>query len=186
MLTVGKRFRALRKERDLTLVELAERSGIDQATISRIETGRMVGTLESHQALAQALGLTLAELYEGIEEEGPERITVQTEAPAAEVAVHAAGQANWRLLTREVLKKKMMPVLVTVDPRGTTSCESLPFGSERFIYVLDGKLHLQIGEEPFILAPTQTVYFDAHLPHTLRNPAGHAVKCLVMTTPPAL
>ena len=66
--TVGGRLRDLRKAQGITLVELAKASGVDTATISRIETGSMTGTLESHTKLSRALGVRLTQLYAGIEE----------------------------------------------------------------------------------------------------------------------
>lgn len=64
---VGTRLRAMRKARRLTMEELASASGVDTATISRIERGKMVGTLECHFRLAAALGISLAELYTRIQ-----------------------------------------------------------------------------------------------------------------------
>lgn len=60
---VGRRLRELRRAKRLRLMDLARGSGVDAATISRIETGRMVGTLTAHARLAHALGLDLAALF---------------------------------------------------------------------------------------------------------------------------
>ena len=67
--SIGARLRSLRRAQKVRLVELAKASGVDTATISRIETGKMSGTLESHIKLATALGYKLTELYAGIEED---------------------------------------------------------------------------------------------------------------------
>ena len=60
---VGRRLRGLRQAKRLRLVDLARGSGVDAATISRIETGSMVGTLTAHARLAHALGIDLAALF---------------------------------------------------------------------------------------------------------------------------
>ncbi len=49
---VGNRVREIRKAKKVTLVELSKQTGIAQATLSRIETGSMVGTVESHRKIA--------------------------------------------------------------------------------------------------------------------------------------
>lgn len=64
---VGARLRTVRTVQRLTQPVLASLSGVDAATISRMERGRMAGTLECHLKLSCALGLTLAELYNGLE-----------------------------------------------------------------------------------------------------------------------
>jgi transcriptional regulator with XRE-family HTH domain len=64
--TVGARLRAARAAQRLTQPALAGLSGVDTATISNMERGRMVGSLDCHLRLSRALGLTLAELYDGL------------------------------------------------------------------------------------------------------------------------
>ena len=60
---VGDRIKGLRKEKKLKLKELAEKSGVQIATLSRIEHKKMTGTLDSHAKIAQALGVDVTELY---------------------------------------------------------------------------------------------------------------------------
>ena len=59
---LGSRLRALRAERDETLVQTAERAGISPQYLSEIERGRKEASSEMIAALAGALGLTVAEL----------------------------------------------------------------------------------------------------------------------------
>lgn len=66
---IGGRLRAQRKARHLTLAQLAVRTGVDVATISRLERGLMLGTLECHLKLAHALRLSLARLMRALEQE---------------------------------------------------------------------------------------------------------------------
>jgi len=47
----------------MTLRELSETSNVALASLSRIETGKMIGTIESHQSIASALGKNLSQLY---------------------------------------------------------------------------------------------------------------------------
>ena len=61
-----KKLRLLRG--NMTQVELAGRSGVDKAIISKIESGKMDGTVECHQKLAEVFGLKLSEFYSFIEE----------------------------------------------------------------------------------------------------------------------
>ena len=184
---IGSRLRTLRTERRLTLAQLSRASGVALATISRIETGRMTGTLESHLQLARALGLSLPEFYTGLEGNGGRpRAAVQTKAGRTEVYSHAAGKTTLRMLTQDVLHKKMMPVLVEIAPGGRTQPEQAHPGTERFLYVLDGTLELTTGAERVPLKPEETVYLDAAVKHTLRNTGSRPALLLSVTTPPVL
>ena len=184
---VGSRLRALRKSQKVRLVELAKASGVDAATISRIENGVMTGTLESHFKLATALGVKLTDLYAGIEEARlKDAVAVQTPAGRSDVYVHQAGKSSMAMLTTDVLKKKLMPVLVTIEPGGSTHKEEAKVGTERFLYVLDGELEAKIGEGVHELKKGSTLYFDASIPHQFRNLGRRTAKCLSVTTPPVL
>ena len=185
--TIGGRLRVLRKAQRVTLVELAKSSGVDSATISRIETGRMTGTLECHMKLARGLGVKLTELYAGIEEaQAKGGVAVQSPSRRTEVYVHQAGQSSMAMLTSEVLAKKLMPVLITIEPGGSTQKEEARVGTEKFIYVLEGKVEAAVGEDVHPLKRGSTLYLEASIPHALRNVGAHVARCLAVTTPPAL
>jgi len=184
---VGARLRQLRKSQKITLVELSKATGVDAATISRIETGVMTGTLESHIKLASALGIKITDLYSGIEEARIKGgVSVQSASGRSDVYVHQAGKHSIAMLTTDVLKKKLMPVLVTIESGGTTNREEAKVGTERFLYVLEGAIEAQIGNETHTLRRGSSLYFDASLPHALKNPGGRTAKCLSVITPPVL
>ena len=56
---MGKRIAALRKIAGLNQEQLADRAGLQRTHISRIEAGRYAVTLETIQAIAEALGMTV-------------------------------------------------------------------------------------------------------------------------------
>ena len=185
--TVGSRLRALRAAQQVTLVELAKASGVDAATISRIETGKMSGTLHSHIRLATALGRKITDLYAGIEEErAKDAVTVQPPSQSKDVSVYQAGKLSVSMLTTDILRKKLMPVLITIEPGGTTHKEEAKVGTEKFLYMLEGTLEARVGEATHTLKRGSSLYLDASIPHSLKN-AGHTVaKCLSVVTPPVL
>lgn len=185
--TIGGKLRNVRKAQGTTLVELAKRSGVDAATISRIETGRMTGTLESHAKLARALGVRLTEVLSGLEEARAKgAVSVQAASRRSEVYVHQAGKSSIAMLTSDVLDKKLMPVLVTIEPGGSTQKEEAKIGTEKFVYVLEGTLEARIGEEIHQLKRGSTLYFEASMPHSLKNAGRATAKCLSIVTPPVL
>ena len=177
--TIGARLRMLRKSQKVTLVELAKSSGVDAATISRIETGRMTGTLECHIRLATALGVKITELYAGIEEaRTKDAVTLQAAGRRGEVYVHETGKSSITMLTKDILRKKLMPVLVTIEPGGSTHKEEARVGTEKFLYVLEGTLEAKIGETTHALKRGSSLYLDASIPHSLKNVSDRTAKCL--------
>ena len=59
---IGNRIAALRKKAGLTQEQLADRAGLQRTHDGRIEAGRYAVTLEVVQAIAQALGMTVANI----------------------------------------------------------------------------------------------------------------------------
>jgi transcriptional regulator with XRE-family HTH domain len=56
---IGARIAMLRKQAGMTQEELANRAGLQRTHVGRIEAGRYAVTLETVQAIAQALGMTV-------------------------------------------------------------------------------------------------------------------------------
>mgnify|MGYP002800094328 CR=1 FL=1 len=59
----GKRIKELRERKKLTQEKLAEKVGLDLQTISRIETGYYFKIFENLEKLADALDVTIADLF---------------------------------------------------------------------------------------------------------------------------
>ncbi len=67
-LKLGAALRKLRTDRNMTLTQLSKLSGVQLATLSRMENDKMVGALESYAKIAKAYGMKLSELFRKIEE----------------------------------------------------------------------------------------------------------------------
>ena len=164
---LGERIRDLRKTKKLTIVDVAKHTGIDQATLSRIENGKMTGTLDSHRRIAETLGLRLPDLYETVMQKSAE-ISERKVAKKMETFSHSSG-AVAELLTTGVLQKKMMPVLLKLKTKGHTETEEYPLPTERFIYIVKGAVELRLGKEVRPLKQYDSLYFNGAIPHQLWN-----------------
>ena len=56
---IGQRIAQLRKQTGLTQEQLSEKAGLQRTHVSRIEAGKYAVTLETIQAIAEALGMTV-------------------------------------------------------------------------------------------------------------------------------
>jgi len=181
---IGKKIKALRKEQGMSLSVLSEESGVQIATLSRMENNKMTGTLESHILIAKALGVDVTKLYSDIIKEDS-RVDIQKEPSSSDVFVHS-NKSSYEILTTKVLSKKMMPILLKVEPGGQTSPEENKVGTEKFVYILEGKAEVTIGDETYSLSKGNTLYFDASLKHFFLNSNKSTAKLLCVITPPAL
>ena len=181
---IGKRVKDLRKARNMSLSELAKLSGVQIATLSRMENMRMVGTLESHMKIAQSLGVPLPQLYNDVINDEKAVDVKNTKGPA-DVFVHSE-KSSYEILTPSVLSKKMMPVVLKIEPGGKTNSEQSPAGAEKFIFVLEGMVQAYIGEKTYSLAKHNTLYFDASVKHYFVNLGKGTARAISVVTPVSL
>ena len=181
---IGNKIRQLRLDSGLTLEELSKKSGIALATLSRIENGKMTGTLESHTKICKAMGITLAQLYADFEKEHKD-VEMQAKGLGADVFVHNKKSSS-EMLTSKVLNKRMMPIILSIQPDGATDKEENRAGVEKFIYMLEGKIEVIVGTEKYQLTKGDTLYFNASLPHQFKNSGDIEAKCMCVISPPSL
>jgi len=181
---IGKRLKELRKSQGMSLTVLAEKSGVQIATLSRIEHMKMTGTIESHMNIAKALGIDITQLYAGIVKE-EDKVDVGTARTRTDTFVHS-DKSSYEILTSKVLNKKMMPILLKIDPDGRTNKEQNQPGSEKFVYVLEGKVEVMIDKKPYPLSKGHSLYFDASVAHYFVNKGKSTAKVICVGTPVAL
>jgi len=183
-MNIGPIIRNLRKSQGLTLAQLSEMSKVALATLSRIETGKMTGTLESHMQIAKAFGLSLPQFYSEVEKLKSKQ-TEPEEEYRANMFVHNK-DASSTILTKDIFSKKMLPVLIELKSGGKTQKEELKVGAEKFIYVLSGKIEVTIEDKKEILEKNTTFYFDASKPHYIKNIGKGEAVCICIVTPVSL
>ena len=181
---IGKRVQELRKARSMSLTELAEKSGVQIATLSRMENMKMTGTLESHMNIARALGVDITQLYSAIIKE-EDKTAVRTAKTASDVFVHSE-KSSYEILTSNVLGKRMMPILLKIEAGGATNTEQNPPGSEKFVFVLEGKIEIRVGAQTYALSRHNTLYFDASQEHKFVNVGKVTARAICVGTPVAL
>ena len=181
---ISQKIRSLRKEKKLTLRQLSQASGVALATLSRIETGRMLGTIESHKSIASALGKTLSQLYSDIEKQ-EKPVEHQSLKNRTDLFLHN-DKASYYMLTSNMLSKKMMPVILKIAPGGKTTPEQSTIETEKFIYVLKGQVGVIIADEGHALKKGETLYFNGNASHYIKNTGKEEAHAICVITPPAL
>ena len=181
---VGEIIHRLRTQKKMTLLELSEKSGTAIATLSRIENGIMTGTLKSHINICKALEVGLPEFYRELSV-SQKTIELQTKEARTDVFVHDK-RATSEMLASNVMNKKMLPMLIKINKNGTTHKEETKPGVEKFIYVLDGKIDVFIGDQQYDLTKADTLYFDSSLPHYFKNIGPGEARLICVVCPPVL
>lgn len=151
---VGPRLRALRRQRGTTLAGLSAATGISVSTLSRLESGARRPTLELLLPLARAHGVTLDELV-GAPPTGDPRIHLRP--------VTRHGMTMLPLSRRAGGIQAYKLVIAASDP--PKEAEPQTHEGYEWLYVLDGRLRLVLGEHDMVLAPGEAAEFDTRVPH---------------------
>lgn len=181
---LGKKLNQIRKEKRITLKDLSKKSRVAIATLSKIETGLMTGTLESHTKICKALGIPLSELYQNLESES-KVVHVNRKKDDRDSFMHADG-ARSEILTPKITDKKMLPTLIHLGKGAKTHSDENNPGSEKFIYVLKGLLAVEINKAEYLLATGDSIYFDSSTQYVLKNKGNEPVEAFCVLTPPQL
>jgi transcriptional regulator with XRE-family HTH domain len=181
---LGKKVREYRIAKELTLAELAKQSGVALSTLSRIETGKMTGTLESHIQIARALGARLPELYAELD---PLASALEHRTGTdSSTRIHSGKGALLTILTSNALHRKMLPALIQLPAGKSTKTEQTSPGVERFLYALKGKTEVTVGSQRVRMNAGDSLYFQAANPHSFKNTGGGQALLLSLTSPPSV
>lgn len=181
---LGPRIRELRKQKNITLIELSQKTNVAQATLSRIETGTMIGTVESHMKIAEALGVGLADLYDSVDHRKQEVVHLSQESPRK--ASHQTKGVQIELLTQEGPRKKIVPLMITLAAGSKTQIEELERGVEKFYYMVEGEVRVNLDGTDYFLKQDESLYFDASLPHEILNTGIKSARLLCAVSPPKI
>jgi len=181
---IGKRVKEIRKQQGMKLIDLAKNSTVQIATLSRIENDKMTGTLESHMAIAKALGVDVTTLYTDINREDS-AVEVKTKQTTTDMFVHS-DKSSYEILTSKLLSKKMMPILLKIEPDGQSNKEENVLGAEKFVFVLEGRVEVHIGNETYSLSKNNSLYFNSNVGHYFVNTGKTTAKIISVATPVAL
>ena len=166
---MGERVREARENRGLSLFDLYLRTNIDLDQLSQIEEGEIAPPLGTVIKLAKALDLKIGYFISG--EEG-KSYTIVRRGDREVVSRHDPTKEQYYgyeyvPLAPHKTDRHMEPFLVTLDPSETEEERSTHDGQE-FIFVLDGKMEVRLGEEIHILEPGDSIYYDSTVPHLVK------------------
>ncbi|NGO72419.1 helix-turn-helix domain-containing protein [Streptomyces boncukensis] len=172
---VGPRLRALRSARGTTLARLGEQTGISVSTLSRLESGRREPTLKLLLPLARAYGVPLDELVGA----------PQTGDPHVHPRPFTQHGRTWVPLTRYLGGLHAYKQIVPAGRRPESEGRPEQFTHEGYVwlYVLNGRLLLALGEHDLVLTAGEVAEFDTRTPHGVGNAGERPVEFLALFGP---
>ncbi len=174
---IGKKIKRLRLKKGLTQEELGERTDLSKGYISQLERDLNSPSIETLFTLLEVLGSTPKEFFD---DEIDEQKVVYNED---DQTIYSDEEKNYRIqwLIPTSNEKEIEPVLLTFGQRGEFK-RFEPSQSETFIYVLEGRVRIELGKEHYTAYKGNAVYFEASDSHQLFNDYDGRTELLLVVT----
>ena len=177
---VGERLRAIRRSRRCTLRTVADRSGLSESFLSQVERGRSSASIASLRRIAEALGVSIADLFEHDAVSEP-RVLRRDERPAL-----AFGVLGRKLLLTPRRLENIEVFVGELEVGGSTGDQPYAHGdSEELFVVLSGDVQLELGGEVFELERGDSIDYRSSTTHRASNAGDDLAEVMWIISPPS-
>jgi quercetin dioxygenase-like cupin family protein/DNA-binding XRE family transcriptional regulator len=172
---VGPHVRALREQRGLSMRALAELCDLSPNAISLIERGITSPNVSTLHRLATALQVHIAAFFEPPQESAGLVLSRASDRPTSshvQTLLESLGSG----LTEQI----MDPFEVTLKPGAGSGRHVMSHNGQELVYCLQGKLEYTVEGESYLLGAGDALMFEAHRPHSWRNPGPSSARFLIV------
>lgn len=164
----GEVLRAVRRNNNWTLADIAERAGIPLSTLSKIENGQISPTYDQLMRLSDSLRIDISELFarrpREVVNNASGRRSINRLGDGERIETDNRVQ---QYLSTDLLNKHLTPIVSESKARTLEEFgEFMRHPGEEFVYVVEGVLALHTDcYAPVILQAGESIYFDSAMGH---------------------
>ena len=180
---IGHKIQGLRESKNLSIEEIAERSGLSVHQVTSIEEDQHLPSLGPLIKIARALGVRLGTFLDDNDELGPvisraeDRISsISFSNDAADARKHM----EYHPLAKQKAGRHMEPFIVDIQPDEEKTFQLSAHEGEEFIYVMEGDVEIDYGKQTFTLHEGDSIYYDSIVKHHVHGVQGQRAKILAV------
>lgn len=185
---VGEKIKSLRETRQISIAELAERTGLAEEQINRIENNVDIPSLAPLIKIARALGVRLGTFLDDQDEMGAvvyhkdeeTKETISFSNNAMDTRTHM----RYLSLAKSKSDRHMEPFIVDIEATNDTGYSLSSHEGEEFIYVMEGTIEVCHGKKSYVIKAGDSIYYDSIVPHHVHGYEGEAAKILAVVYTP--
>lgn len=163
---IAPRIFGLREAVGLSVEEAAEKTGYTPEEITRFEGGTAEIPVSFLYELAKVCGVDTTVLISG----GEAHLKNYSLVKAGQgLGVDRRKDYTYSSLAYRFVGRDMEPFVVTVPAKAAQEVTLSHHPGQEFMYLLDGRLEITLGEKTLVLDPGDSLYFDSRTPHGLRG-----------------
>lgn len=181
---IGFQLRRERRIKGLRLKDVADKAGLSQSLISKIENNKTSPSISTLHRLAKVLGTSISALF-AADESLDQVVQHPNERP---IAGKVQSMVEWDGIEAEIIvpyvSGRQLEGFVFVLEPGGHSGGTLCHEGEECGYVLQGHLELVVDNKTYLLNPHDSFFFNSDRPHEYRNPGKVTTRVIWINTPP--
>ena len=182
---VGLKIKGIRESKNLSIEEIAERSGLSAEQITSIETDQNLPSLGPLIKIARALGVRLGTFMDDNDALGPVVCRAADRERDSSIsfsngAVNARRHMEYHPLAKQKAGRHMEPFIIDINPTDDKDFQLSAHEGEEFIYVMQGEIEIDYGKERYHLQEGDSIYYDSIVNHHLHGAPGKQAKILAL------
>ena len=182
---VGLKIKGLRESKNLSVEEIAERSGLSVEQINSIENDEHLPSLGPLIKIARALGVRLGTFMDDNDALGPVVTRAEDRERDSSIsfsndATDARKHMEYHPLAQQKAGRHMEPFVIDINPEENPNFQLSAHEGEEFIFVMEGEIELVYGKETYHLKKGDTIYYDSIVKHHLHGAPGKSAKILAV------
>ena len=172
---VGFKIKSIRESKQLSIEEIAERSGLSVEQVNAIETDQNLPSLGPLIKIARALGVRLGTFLDDNDALGPVITRAADRERDSSIsfsndAADARKHMEYHPLAKQKTGRHMEPFIVDINPSDEKAFQLSAHEGEEFIY----------GKEKFTLSEGDSIFYDSIVKHHVHGANGQAAKILAV------
>jgi transcriptional regulator with XRE-family HTH domain len=172
---VGKRLRALREERGVSMRALARRSTLSANALSMIERGLTSPSVSTLTKLANALEVPITAFFRPEPDRSP--IVFRKSNERSRVLFQ---NGSWEGLGGELFSGRVEAFMLTLEKGGTSGPYGMVHTGHEFVYCIDGTLEYEIEGQAYNLESGDNLIFAAQMLHRWRNIGEKTTRAIIV------
>ena len=184
---VGAKIKALRETREISVAELAERTGLAEEQIARIEDNIDIPSLAPLIKIARALGVRLGTFLDDQDDHGAVVCRKQETSDTISFSnnsMDARTHMHYRALSKSKADRHMEPFIIDIDNTENLDYVLSSHEGEEFIFVMEGTVEVAHGKKMYVIEAGDTINYDCIVPHHVHGYEGQAAKILAVVYTP--
>lgn len=178
---VGKKLKAIRLKREMTIQELASLSKVSSNMISRIERGLTIPSVEILMKLAAVFEKSINYF---VEEVSTTHEVVYSSPGSRDTTVYDDDHnMHTESFTSGLRDPQFTSFFCTVPAGGKSGSDNMYHPGDELIYVIEGQLKVEVVDENYLLNPGDSLSFKSHLPHRWENVGEGEAKVIWTLSP---